>query len=232
MTSYEVNIPSSRIIAWMNVLRKYKNDEQYRILETFWESQIRSKAWIVNALKELHTNYQVDLHGDAYVFGGWYGLMSAMLVDNFSVRKVYSIDCDPNCRFIGEELDNHESTRPRINFLTSNMEDFIFEESSTVENYGPHSVIITSKPAVIINTSTEHITDNIFDKWLDNMPSNVLIVLQGNNLNIEEHIRCSNSLEEFKMKNKLDRVLWEGELDCRTFTRYMVIGYKNDFTNL
>jgi len=232
MSSYEINIPSSRIITWMDTLRKYIGDEQYRILENFWGSQIKSKAWIINALKDLKNSNKIEMRGSGYVFGGWYGLMGAMLVDNFPLRAVYSIDQDPRCRFIGEELDRHDSIKPRINFLTTGMEEFRFEELDVVENYGLHSIAVSSAPAVIINTSTEHIDEEVFKTWLSNMPENVPIVLQGNNLNISEHIRCSNTLDEFKASNKLGYVLWEGELDCGTFTRYMIIGYKNEITDL
>lgn len=212
MSSLNISIPSFRVITWMNVIRKYKNEEQYRILENFWESQVKSKIWIINTLQELNL---INLE-NAYVFGGWYGLMATLLVDNCNYNTVYSVDSDSTCKTIGEELDSYASTTSGIRFLTSNMEDFI-----------PKTV-----PSIIINTSTEHLTDYTFDKWLSNMPNNTPIVLQGNNLHIEEHIRCSNNLEHFKQQNKLGSILWEGELDCNTFTRYMIVGMKNEITSI
>jgi len=83
--------------------------------------------------------------------------------------------------------------------------------------------------SLIINTSTEHVSQNTFDTWLNNMPANVPIILQGNNFfSCEEHIRCTDTLNEFTKINKLDTIIYSGELDCIQFKRFMIIGNKND----
>jgi hypothetical protein len=80
---------------------------------------------------------------------------------------------------------------------------------------------------VVINTSCEHIDQETYDKWLSNVPSNALIVLQSNNyFNLDEHIRCANNLLEFKEQSKI-KVISESLLELPKYTRFMLIGYKH-----
>ena len=185
----------------MNVVRTTSGVEQYRILENFWESQISSKQWIVKTLR----TQNVMPHNTVYIFGGWFGVLGGILLDNFpEISKVYSIDIDPDAKRLGEKLN------PDVVFLTDDMANFEF-----------HSL-----PSLIINTSTEHVSQDIFDNWLSRVPKKVCIVLQGNNFfSCSEHVRCSNNIDEFKKMNPLDVTKYHGELDCKDFTRYMTIGY-------
>lgn len=200
-----IKVSSNRIISWMNAIRNSSGKQQDRLLESFWESQLSSKGWLVNVLKTLDLKNK----GDVYIFGGWYGILASLIKDEFTYQNVYSIDIDESCKEIGSTLDN------RIKFVTGDMGDFIF----TSNNIG-----------LVINTSTEHITQYTFDKWISNIPNNVPIVLQGNDFfGCAEHVRCVSSLEQFVMKNKLETILYKGTLDCKQFTRFMVIGYKNEY---
>lgn len=187
----------------MNVIREASDADRDRILENFWASQLRSKAWLINALKSARF---LD-EGDVYIFGGWYGVLGSLIKDTFLYRNVYSIDIDPTCKKIGKSLDS------RISFITGDMADFSFVGKSNV--------------GLIINTSTEHVSQSTFNAWMKQVPENTLIILQGNNyFENEEHIRCSKNLKEFMKQNTLGNVLFSGELDCVQFIRYMTIGYK------
>ena len=201
--SFIVDIPSDKVISWMNVVREHTGKQQKRILENFWESQLKSKAWAINCLKE----HNVDGPGDAYIFGGWYGILASLLKDKFFFNEIYSIDLDPECKIIGPKFDD------RIKFITRDMKQFFFDTKRKI--------------SLIVNTSTEHVSQNTFDTWLSHMPSQTPILLQGNNFfDCGEHVRCSNNLDDFKKQNHLDIVLFEGELECGNFTRFMTLGYK------
>lgn len=195
-------LKNDRVIQWMNVIRNTKGKEQNRILECFWESQITSKQWIIDTL----TDKNISCYSSVYVFGGWYGVLGGMLRDTYShIQTVYSVDIDKNTKHIGELLN------PDITFIVEDMQNVKFKEL----------------PSVIINTSTEHINQSVYDAWVSTLPKFVPIVLQGNNyFSHHEHIRCSNNLREFKRMNPLDSIVYEGELDCKQFTRYMTIGYR------
>lgn len=195
-----INISSDRIINWMNAIRNSSGNDQYRLLENFWESQLKSKAWLINTLKYLN----LPQDGNVYIFGGWYGVLASLIKDNFNYKNIYSIDIDPVCEVIGKDLDD------RINFITSDMVD-----------------VVLTDPVLIINTSTEHIDQITFDKWLKNMPPDVPIILQGNNFfECDEHVRCCINIEEFKQLNRMTKYLMEGSLQCNPFYRWMTVGYR------
>jgi len=77
-----IDISSDRIIQWMNVIRDTSGTDQFRLLENFWASQLRSKAWLINTVKML----DLPQDGNAYVFGGWYGILASLILDNFNYK--------------------------------------------------------------------------------------------------------------------------------------------------
>ena len=60
------------------------------------------------------------------------------------------------------------------------------------------------------------------------MPGDAQIVLQSNNyFELEEHVNCMKSLADFERKSKL-KVSEKMELELPKYTRYMLIGRKDD----
>lgn len=174
---------------------------QYRILESFWDSQIRSKAWLINST--LYHFWQGA--GNVYIYGGWFGTLGRLIKEHRPNLNIYSIDIDPECERIGNLLN------PGIQYITGDMQ-----------------TVIPVDAKLIINTSTEHVTQDVYDRWLLNMPENVPIVLQGNDyFDCAEHVRCSLNLEQFKEQSKLTSIVYAGTLQCVPFKRFMIIGYKN-----
>ena len=200
-------ITHERVIQWMNVVREEINSpEQFRILENFWASQINSKMWLIEKINE-HCLLFPGSH--IYVFGGWYGILAQLLIQAIPDVQVTSIDIDDRCKVFGERLKLPDDN---ITFVSANMQDFT--------EYDEHT-------ALVINTSTEHVIQDTFDSWLRHVPEHTNIVLQGNNFfACGEHVRCAASLGEFNRINNLPKIIFEGELDCTQFIRYMTIGYK------
>jgi hypothetical protein len=204
--SYTLNISSDDLITWMNVIRLQTGKTQYRILENFWESQIKSKEWMIRELKNIVKNQHLET---TYIFGGWFGMLGSLLFCNLNCGKIYSIDLDEECSIIGNLLN------PKNIFITDDMKKFTYYEN----------------PSLIINTSTEHVTQNVYDEWYKNVPQQSLLVLQGNSFfESEEHVRCCDSIEKFKEMNPLSEYLYSGELLCpgpnQYYKRFMTIGYK------
>ena len=274
-----IAFPSQRIIGWMNLIRdeQMRDKDPFRILENFWPSQVRSKAWLVNVLNLLYPN----ISGNAYVVGGWYGLLAQMLLDNTNIQKVYSIDRDENCKNIGQRLSWWDR---RIEFVHSEAKNFLVGDPGSIDgvrydfsfNVGSDAfyheniqdsyastpvteemVTLTKEDlenfhhgfalndarrkvynsnnfkgtaddvSVIINTSTEHMTQEEYDEWLELLPIGIPIILQGNNFfNCEDHIRCQKTLHEFNQLNKLQNIQYSKLLDCTQFHRFMTVGYK------
>lgn len=208
MSLQDYKIPTTRVVNWMNAIRSTSEEaERYTLLECFWESQLKSKIWLITELLKITDT----LIGTSYVFGGWHGLNAMFICDNFPlIQKIYSIDLDPKCVSMGLSLTGLDT---RIIFQTQPMETFVDYESDT---------------CLVINTATEHISQDVFDKWYNNIPPNCLLVLQGNNYIdlVDQHIRPNNTIQEFLETNRIDKLLFSGELDCAQFTRYMSIGYK------
>jgi len=200
-------IPHERVIQWMNVVREeIHSPEQFRVLENFWASQLNSKMWLIE-----HINEQCLLFPGShiYIFGGWYGILAQLLIQAIPGVKVTSIDIDPKCAIFGERLKLPDDD---IEFITADMQHFT--------EYSPNT-------RLIINTSTEHVSQETFDSWLFNVPQNVNVVLQGNNFfACEEHVRCTKTLNDFIRMHDLTKIKFTGELDCIQFTRFMMIGNK------
>jgi hypothetical protein len=191
----------------MNVVREeIHSPEQFRVLENFWASQLNSKMWLIE-----HINEQCLLFPGShiYIFGGWYGILAQLLIQAIPGVKVTSIDIDPKCAIFGERLKLPDDD---IEFITADMQHFT--------EYSPNT-------RLIINTSTEHVSQETFDSWLFNVPQNVNVVLQGNDFfACEEHVRCCETIEDFIKINNLNNIKFAGKLDCIQFTRFMMIGNK------
>lgn len=202
-----LQIKSTRIIQWMTAIRECPPAARYRILENFWDSQIRSKSWLINTIKK----YLPDLTGRVYVIGGWYGILSQLIVDNFPTI-VYNIDIDDSCIKYGKLLSNDDS---RIQFITGDMAKF--------------NRYVDAK--LIINTSTEHVTEETYNEWFSGLPEDIPIIIQGNDFHdCEDHIRTMDSLDEFNKVSGLRDILYTDRLECqgvgKPFYRFMTIGYK------
>ena len=204
------NISTKRIIDWMNVIREESGDSQYTVLENFWASQLSSKAWLINVANSvLWSKREFHSFGNVYICAGWYGLLAQMIVDNFSDVFVNSIDIDPSCEKIGERLAGYDK---RIRFITHDITTFDVYKKDT---------------SCIINTAVEHLDNDSYTKWFDNLPRNRPIILQSNNFSsANTHINTSSNLEEFIKKSKMKKIIYTGTLDCVQFDRYMIIGTK------
>jgi hypothetical protein len=196
-----MQIDTEHLHYWMQAIRQ--SPEPIRTLDAFWKGQITSKEWLINNLKPFIKNYvTVDIHG------GWVGLLSSMIFQsNMPIKSIRSIDIDPDCESIAVMMNKGEEIQGRFSAVTADM------------------CSIGSSADIIINTSCEHITQQQYEQWLDNVSNTSLLVLQSNNYHIDEHVRNAESLEEFKQQSNIN-VLWEGKLELPLYTRWMIIGKK------
>lgn len=193
---------------WMCAIRESK--DPHRTLDAFWRGQLKSKEWLIDALKQVypHTSVSskpvsIDIHG------GWVGLLASMLFQSkFPISTIRSVDIDPECESVATMMNKKEEMEGRFRAVTSDM------------------CTLRSDADIIINTSCEHITQDKYDIWLSGHPQNSLLVLQSNDYNIPEHVRIANSLEEFVEQSDV-KVLWARELELPLYKRFMIIGTKN-----
>jgi hypothetical protein len=207
----ELSIKTSELVHWFNALRNVDSQHRTRALDAFWDGQISSKCWLVNKLLP-HICGPVNV----YIFGGWIGVLANMFLqhDKLEARTVRSIDLDPWCEKIADDLNKiHEMNAWRFKARTADMSKYEYEWELA--------------PDVVINTSTEHISQSVYEEWYERIPAGTLIVAQGNNFfNCDEHIRCSNTLTEFEKQNHVTYALFSSSLETSMYTRYMSIWRK------
>jgi len=186
---------------WMCAIRE--SSDPKRTLDAFWRGQLNSKLWLIENLKSF-VNRPISVD----IYGGWVGVLSSMLFQSgLPVKTLRSIDIDASCQSIATMMNKGEEIQGRFTAVTGNMCD------------------IPSDADIVINTSCEHVTQEQFNKWMSNVSSSSILVLQSNNYHIDEHIRPAESLEEFKQQSSIN-VMWEGQLQLPLYDRYMLIGKK------
>lgn len=172
------------------------------------KNQMRCKKWLADELYATAGSQFGTLH----VLGGWYGVLSAILLHDtrMQIGQAISYDLDPACQPVAESLNRSHVTSGKFEPRTADMHDLKFEGS---------------RSDVIINTSCEHI--EAFERWYAGLPAGMLLVLQSNDYYaIEEHINCVPDLEAFKQQAPMDELLFGGSLKLKKYTRFMLIGRK------
>lgn len=215
-------LQSDNSSALLEGLRKYKDDPFFNV-DCFSRGQIKSKQWLVNELEKL----DIDL-GTIFLCAGWYATLATMLFESqCKISKIRSFDIDKSCVEIAETFNKQWVIDDwKFKAAVENIHKIRYTQHSYVVTRANGTVCsLTDIPNTIINTSCEHI-DN-FILWYDSLPSDVLLILQTNDyLDIEDHINCSKSLNDFAEITPMSKVLYEGELDCIVYNRYMRIGIK------
>ena len=198
--------------------------KHYNILgDALSQGQIKSKQWLLSKIKGL------DL-GTVFICAGWYGILATMMFEdeNVYVDKMRSFDIDDSCYEIAEDFNKPwAQDNWKFKALTQNILDINYAEHSWTfwsKKNNRESYPITDIPSTIINTSCEHIEN--FTDWFNLIPAGKLVALQSNNyFEIDDHVNCVNSLDEFKIQASLSNIIYEGELELEKYTRYMLIGY-------
>ena len=193
--------------------------------DCFSRGQLQSKLWLVTELQKT----KVDL-GTVYLCAGWYATLATMLFESgIKVDKIRSFDIDDTCVDIAETFNKKWFVKDwQFKSLTQDIMDINYNEHtwqywSNANNR--MSYPITDIPDTIINTSCEHVEN--FEEWYAKIPDSKLVVLQSNNYyEVEEHVNCVGSIEEFSVSTPMSNCLYLGELQLEKYSRFMKIGYK------
>lgn len=190
------------VLFWMDAVRN--SDNKYRTLESFWKGQVYSKVWLIDCLKEVNRDKHIN---KIIIHGGWNGVLANLLFNALDVQHIVSVDIDPKCKEVANTVNKKYEMQGRFEAVTADMCQY-------------------SEPAdVIINTSCEHITQQTYDKWLENQPDALLVVQSNNYIQHEEHIRCAKDIDEFTAQSKI-KPFWRGHLELPKYKRWMIIGEK------
>ena len=199
-------------------------EQNYDIIDAFSKGQLNSKKWLIEQLELL--DYEL---GNVWVLCGWIGSLPYLMSNGYSQLKyasVRSFDIDKNCAPLAELLNKKDvinSWRFKSSTLDVNSMRYTNYKFATAKSDGTIQYIHESADT-IINTSCDHMMSNT---WWERIPSGALVVLQNNDfIQIGEHVNTVSSLDEFKQKYPMTDLLYQGELDCDVYTRYMLIGRK------
>ena len=211
----------------LNLKNMIKNFEGKVLTDSFSRGQLRSKIWASDTIKDL----DIELGDMIYVCAGWYGVLPAILFERNKVVNIRSFDIDESCSLPAETL-NRSYTQNDWQFKASAMDvnnliytgEFMYE---TLKYNGDKEMITDGAPTCVINTSCEHIVD--FDKWWAGIPKGMLVIMQNNDFDDEDHEHAEDtvtSLEEFSKRLNVSETLYEGTLALEEYNRYMIVGRK------
>ena len=174
------------------------------VLDSFSEGQIMNKIWAVQELNKLID----DSYEECVVIGSWYGLFSYLLAESGFKNRIINIELDRICVDISKMIKVHDN----VTFsLGDGME--IFHEL----NYGNK---------ITVCTACEHVDDEELYFTLQQKHPNMLVCLQSNNYyEVNSHINCKDTLEDFIKSLPLKNILYSGTKRYKDeYDRFMVIG--------
>lgn len=189
------------------------------------KGQMASKAWLYSELRKyMSGKFNID---NIVLYGCWVGtlvepLFAAFEDNGLRVGRMYGIDIDRES-VNKAEMFNHKRLLNNWNFKGV-VADIDTLDSSKLE-FQTESELITVSPEVIVNTSSEHMSEH----WFRTAHRNQLIVMQTNNSEREVgHINHCSCLADMEARYPLDpnRIAYKGQLIMPNYTRFMQIGYR------
>ncbi len=207
-------------------------------------NQVKCKKWLIDEVnRALGGRF-----GTVYILGGWYGVLAALLLNDqrFSIRRVVSIDIDPDCEAIANSINQSYRASSRFTAVTANVRSVQYQVRDDISSrqtngfthqssgssyptsgfsHQANGNTAYSAPNLVINTSCEHMSPS--EKWYDLIPNGMLQAYQTNNyFSCDEHVNCVESLDAFKDQVPMRQVLFAGTLERRRYSRFMLIGRK------
>lgn len=183
------------------------------ITDSLSQGQYDSKIWAVNELlplikqHDLNSNIE-DNYNSCFVIGGWYGLFSYLLAQKGFTKTIKNIDLDPRCEEFGYKLRQHDNV--------------FFKTDDGIDSF--HTFNYDNK--VVVCTACEHIDPDELEFMIRQKKPGMLMCLQSNDyFEIDSHINCKKSLDDFIKSLPLKEILYSGEKPWKNeYTRFMVIG--------
>lgn len=175
------------------------------ILDSLSKTQIDSKTWLVHELKK----HMRGNHDACYIIGGWYGFLSHLLTEEGFTDPIYNYELDNICTTLASKMLTHSN----IKCITKDGLDLFTKRDWNARN------------KILICTACEHIDADELEFSISAKDRNLLVCLQSNNmLDIDSHINCHSSIDDFVSSLNLNTVYYAGTKTIRQYERYMVIG--------
>ena len=191
-------------------MREVRDDRD--LLDSFSPNQFKSKLKLVEHINKLNI---LNKDSEIVIFGSWYG---SILIPAFydKVKKITCIDQDPKvisrAKYnLFKDLD--------IDFITGDVFEKFRDQFKTAN--------------LFINTSCEHMKPmkqwgpepQYKNPWSKRISGSYLAYTSKNMYDIEGHINCVSSIEEFKEQLPDNaKVLSEDKIRDERGTRFLLVG--------
>ena len=179
--------------------------------DAFSSGQISSKLWLCEKLEAVPFSKPQVI----WIYGGWYGILSFLLLSRqrVPIKHIRSFDIDPTCQPIADALlENWVWQEWKFKAFTSDCNTMSFADE---------------RPDIVINCSTEHFT---CDDWFKSIPTGTMLVIQSNNMQHDDHHSCVSDADHLHRIFPLSQVIYKGNMDFVypdwQFSRFMIIGRK------
>ena len=182
------------------------------LLDSVSPNQYRSKDVLIKHVENLQL---VDQNSEIVIFGGWYG---TILIPAFKyVDKITLIDKDKDVIGIAKNrlFDHYKN----VEFITGDVFDKFRDQYKTAN--------------LFINTSCEHMKSmkqwgpapEYKNPWSERIKGAYFAYQSNNMYDIEGHINCVSSIEEFKYQLPENaKVMVEDKIMDERGTRFLLVG--------
>jgi len=198
----------------LNLLKNIMEEvrENKDLLDSFSPNQFKSKLALINHVKSLNI---LNKNSEIVIFGSWYG---SILIPAFynDVKKITAIDLDAK---VISKAKYKIFKDYNIDFITGDVFES-FRESYKTAN-------------LFINTSCEHMKPmkewgpepQYKNPWSKRISGSYFAYTSNNMYDIEGHINCVSSIEEFKYQLPDNaKVLIEDKIRDERGTRFLLVG--------
>jgi len=198
----------------LNLLKNIMEEvrENKDLLDSLSPNQFKSKLTLVNHVKSLNI---LNKNSEIVIFGSWYG---SILIPAFynDVKKITAIDLDAK---VISKAKYKIFKDYNVDFITGDVFES-FRESYKTAN-------------LFINTSCEHMKPmkewgpepQYKNPWSKRISGSYFAYTSNNMYDIEGHINCVSSIEEFKYQLPDNaKVLIEDKIRDERGTRFLLVG--------
>lgn len=186
--------------------------------DAFTVGQLASKIWMTSVVFDRIGS--MDVKKNIAYLGCWVGTLAPWLNILFRSDRIFGFDSDPDAITWADDF-NSDYVQDSWRFKGV-VEDATVMDWSAPEFVIEGELITDFVPDVIVNTSSEHMTDD----WFMSASKDTLVIMQSNNNpNFDGHINCVDSLETLKAQYPMSATIYTGEMITPAYTRYMQIGF-------
>lgn len=200
-----MDIRYSKMLKWF---RHNHPDEIDRFIESVSPNQILCKDWLVKELFKISQLHKRPLRIE--IIGSWFGWpLVEMLNENFDIERIRLYDIDPFANKVARKY--------------AEIFEFDFEITAFDFDYWKHEQNCVVACELLINTSSEHMEENleVFPRDYAKKP---IVAVQSNNMYDEaDHVNCVDNEFELAALNGMKYPIYAGSLELDSYERFMCI---------